>query len=109
MFAFPSIVVPSSNSAHTFISSNVTGNTFPVIFKISFVFSIDCVKSLQYSFIAYNNISPKANDCNLPSVNFKSIIPFIVSSSVANEIILSFTSSSGIVAKILLESDKLKP
>ena len=52
ILSFSSTTIPFSSSAQIFTSSNVTGNTLPVIFKISLLFSIDSVKSPYNSFIA---------------------------------------------------------
>lgn len=45
IFSFSSTTIPFSSSAHMFISSNVTGNTLPVIFNMYLAFSIASVKS----------------------------------------------------------------
>ena len=61
--------MPSSNSAHIFISSNVTGNTFPVIFNTSFDCFIDSAKSPYNSFIPNKYISPNESDFSFPVLN----------------------------------------
>ena len=69
IFSLFVITVPSSNSAQISIGSNVTGSTFPVIFKTFFDCSIDAVKSPYSSFIAKRYISPNDRDFSFPFVN----------------------------------------
>ena len=57
IFSFSFTTIPFSSSAHISISSNVTGKTFPVIFKILFVLSIAFEKLLLLCAIVENKIS----------------------------------------------------
>ena len=69
IFSLFSIIVPSSSSAHIFISSNVTGSTFPVIFNTSFDCFMDSAKSPYNSFIPNKYISPKERAFSFPVLN----------------------------------------
>ena len=66
---FSVTIYPFSSSAHIFISSKVTGKTFPTIFNTSLLFIIAFVKSLFTWHIARKYISEKDNPFNFPASN----------------------------------------
>ena len=69
IFDSPSIISPFSNSATSFISSKVTGSTFPLTAKTELIF---CTASSKFSLIpaiAAKKRFPKHCPFKLPSVN----------------------------------------